>query len=121
MIAAGFATAMLAQAQGDARAPSASRPAASGSLPKLGAQLTPLPDGAGKATAEAACLPCHASDLLRQQRLTRQQWTATLTKMGNWGAVVADAQKDVLLDYLAANFGPDNTSFQPVVTSPIGR
>ena len=117
-IAAGAAlvAALPEQAKPDVRA----QPAGA-TLPKLGAQLTPLPDGAGKATAEGVCLPCHASDIIRQQRLTRQQWTGTLTKMANWGAVVPDAQKETLLDYLASNFGPDNTSFQPVVTRPVGK
>src|SRR5688500_11501722 len=59
-------------------------------LPRLGTRLTPLPEGGGKAAAEAACLSCHSADLLRQQRLTKQQWTGTLTKMANWGVVVPD-------------------------------
>jgi hypothetical protein len=95
---------------------------ASGSnLPRLGTQLTPLPEGAGKAAAEAACLSCHASDIIRQQRLTRPQWTATLTKMANWGTAIPDGQEDALLDYLATHFGPANASFEPVVTRPVGR
>jgi len=113
---AGLVAALSAQSK-----PAARTQAASAALPKLGDQLTPLPDGAGKATAEGICLPCHASDIIRQQRLTRQQWTGTLTKMANWGAVVPDAQREALLDYLATNFGPDNTSFQPAVTRPVGK
>ena len=97
------------------------RAVASASLPRLGMQITPLPDGAGKAVAEAACLSCHSSDILRQQRLTKAQWTGTLTKMVNWGTAIPEGQRDVLLDYLATNFGPDNASFQPVVTRPVGR
>ena len=91
------------------------------SLPRLGTQLTPLPDGAGKAAAETACLSCHASDIIRQQRLTKQQWTGTLTKMVNWGTVIPEGQRDALLEYLVTNFGPENASFQPVVTGPVGR
>jgi hypothetical protein len=89
--------------------------------PALGTRLTPLPDGGGKATAETACLACHSSDIIRQQRLTKAQWTATITKMVNWGAAVPEAQRDTLLDYLATNFGPENTSFEPVVARPVGR
>ena len=89
--------------------------------PALGARLTPFPDGAGKATAETSCLACHASDIIRQQRLTRQQWTAAITKMVNWGAAVPEAQRETLLEYLATNFGPENTSFEPVVARPVGR
>ena len=89
--------------------------------PALGTRLTPLPDGAGKATAETSCLACHSSDIIRQQRLTKQQWTATIAKMVNWGAAVPEAQRETLLEYLATQFGPDNASFQPIVSRPISR
>jgi len=89
--------------------------------PALGTRLTPLPDGEGKAVAETSCLACHSSDLIRQQRLTKQQWTATITKMINWGAAVPESQREALLDYLATRFGPENSSFQPVVARPNGR
>ena len=112
-IAAGVACAavVIAQSKPDARvqsAPASPSPAS-------------LPDGPGKAIAEAACLSCHASDILRQQRLTRQQWTGTLTKMVNWGTVIPDGQRDLLLDYLSSNFGPENASFQPATVRPIGK
>ena len=110
----------LSLARGSTVAP-VQRPAGANALPQLGAPITPLPDGAGKVIADAACLSCHSSDIIRQQRLTKAQWTATLTKMINWGTVIPDGQRDVLLDYLAANFGPENASFQPVVTRPVGR
>jgi cytochrome c5 len=89
--------------------------------PALGTRLTPLPEGPGKAIAEQACLACHSSDIIRQQRLTRQQWTASIAKMVNWGAAVPETQRDTLLEYLSTQFGPDNTSFQPVVARPAGR
>jgi hypothetical protein len=122
-IAAGVACAavLIAQSKPDARVQSATAQPSPTPLPQLGKQLTPLPDGAGKAIAEAACLSCHASDIIRQQRLTRQQWTGTLTKMVNWGTVIPDGQRDVLLEYLSSNFGPENASFQPVAVRPIGK
>jgi hypothetical protein len=46
------------------------------------------------------CLVCHNDDVIRQQRLTRAQWTAEINKMTGWGARVDDASRDVLLDYL---------------------
>jgi hypothetical protein len=100
---------------------SAPTPPAPATLPRLGMQVTPLPEGAGKAVADAACLSCHASDIIRQQRLTKAQWTGTLTKMANWGSAIPEGQRDVLLEYLASNFGPENSSFQPVVVRPVGR
>jgi sulfite oxidase len=45
------------------------------------------------------CLICHNDDVIRQQRLTRAQWTAEINKMTGWGARVDDAGRDALLDY----------------------
>jgi len=46
------------------------------------------------------CLICHNDDVIRQQRLTRAQWTAEINKMTGWGARVDDAGREALLDYL---------------------
>jgi cytochrome c oxidase cbb3-type subunit 3 len=54
----------------------------------------------------ARCAVCHSTDLIVQQRLTREQWTATLNKMEHWGAQVSSAEKSQLLDYLAARYHP---------------
>jgi hypothetical protein len=90
-------------------------------LPVLGAELGAFPAGAMKTVADQACLRCHSSDMVRQQRLTEKQWTAEITKMAGWGAVVPEDQKDALIAYLVQNFGPDNDRFRPVVTQPLGR
>jgi len=88
-------------------------------LPVLGTELGALPAGPMKALADQACLHCHSSDMIRQQRLTEKQWTAEVTKMAGWGAAVPDDQKDALVAYLFAHFGPDNDGFHPVVAKPI--
>jgi len=46
------------------------------------------------------CLVCHDDDVIRQQRLTRPQWSAEINKMAGWGARVDDAGRQALLDYL---------------------
>ena len=91
----------------------------SAALPTLGSVITPLPEGPGKPVAERACLPCHSGDILRQQRLTEKQWTASLTKMAGWGADLSDSDRVVLLPYLVSQFGPENDRFQPVAIRPI--
>jgi hypothetical protein len=88
-------------------------------LPVLGSVITPLPEGLGKAVAERTCLPCHSSDMLRQQRLNEKQWTAELTKMTGWGADLADSDRVALLPYLMSQFGPDNDHFAPVPVRPV--
>jgi quinoprotein glucose dehydrogenase len=89
--------------------------------PSLGMQLSLLPRGPGKDIADKACLRCHSADILRQQRLSEKQWTASLTKMIGWGAEVPEDKRVELVAYLARNFGPHNDRFRPVVTRPLGR
>ncbi|MGH9765811.1 MAG: c-type cytochrome [Blastocatellia bacterium] len=60
----------------------------------------------GKQIFEEKCLLCHEADLSEQQRLSRQGWTREVEKMVRWGAVVTDAEKESLVDYLFKNFGP---------------
>jgi len=90
-------------------------------LPVLGTRLAEFPAGEGKAIADSACLACHSTDLVRQQRLSEKQWTASVTKMVGWGAEVPESRRAALIAYLVKNFGPDNTSFEAVVTRPVGR
>jgi cytochrome c5 len=90
-------------------------------LPVLGTKLAEFPPGEGKSVADSACLVCHSTDLVRQQRLTEKQWTANLTKMIGWGAEVPESRKETLIAYLVKNFGPDNDRFEPVITRPVGR
>ena len=57
-----------------------------------------------EATYKRACLTCHEADLVAAQRLTRAGWVRTVDKMIRWGAVVPDAEKEGLVDYLAARY-----------------
>ncbi len=52
-----------------------------------------------------ACIGCHESDIIEGQRLTRGQWDREVTKMTGWGAKVAPADRDELLDFLSRHFG----------------
>jgi hypothetical protein len=90
-------------------------------LPVFGTQLEVLPDGPGKEIADKACLSCHSTDILRQQRLSEAQWTASVNKMVGWGAEVPEEEKAKLVKYLALHFGPGNDQFKPLATRPIGR
>ena len=62
-------------------------------LPVFGARLAALPAGPGREIAAKACLSCHSSDILRQQRLTEAQWAASVKKMIGWGADVPGGKK----------------------------
>ena len=60
----------------------------------------------GAATFKRVCLTCHEADIVEQQKLTPTGWTRSVEKMVRWGAAVSDAEKQPLVDYLAARFGP---------------
>jgi hypothetical protein len=66
----------------------------------------PLPPGPMQAKVKAACTSCHNTSRITEQHLTRQQWSAQLEKMEGLGAVIDDADRDPMLDYLTKNFGP---------------
>jgi len=63
-------------------------------------------DESGKKMFQEKCLLCHESDLTEQQHLSRAGWTREVDKMVRWGAVVNDAEKEVLVSYLAGLYHP---------------
>ncbi|MGH9399073.1 MAG: hypothetical protein ACRD00_01800, partial [Thermoanaerobaculia bacterium] len=62
-----------------------------------------------------------SADIVVQQRLTDSQWAAEIVKMAGWGAPVPEKDREALVAYLVANFGPNNLGWRPVVTRPVGR
>lgn len=82
-------------------------------LDYLSAQFTPKPvpshivaTAGTEAIYKRACYICHEDDLIQAQRLTRVGWTREVDKMIRWGATVGDAEKDALIEYLAARYPP---------------
>jgi mono/diheme cytochrome c family protein len=65
-----------------------------------------LPEGEGAQLARTACLACHGSQLIAQQRLSRDGWLREIDKMVAWGASVSETERPVLAQYLDAQF-PD--------------
>ncbi len=53
------------------------------------------------------CEVCHSTDLVRQQRMDRAKWEATVTKMRHWGADLSQEEAALLADYLAVRYNPD--------------
>ena len=80
--------------------------------PYLAQHFAPQPVASHRSTESAAatytrvCLSCHEADIVEQQKLTPTGWTRSVEKMMRWGAQVRDAEKQPLIDYLAARFGP---------------
>jgi len=67
----------------------------------------PLPPGPVQAKVKATCTQCHNASRITEQHLTRQQWSQELEKMEGLGAMIPDADRNGILNYLAKNFGPE--------------
>lgn len=72
-----------------------------------------LPPGPGSEVARAACLTCHGADLIAQQRLGPAGWDREVEKMIGWGAAVEGPQREALVEYLSAHFGPSGGAAAP--------
>lgn len=59
-----------------------------------------------EAIYKRACLSCHEDDIIESQRLARAGWVRSVEKMMRWGADVPAAEKESLIDYLAARYPP---------------
>src|SRR5512132_1192929 len=61
----------------------------------------------GALLVQTRCVICHSEDLVAQQRLSRAQWDATVSKMVRWGAPLSASEQRVLAEYLASRYPPD--------------
>ncbi len=61
--------------------------------------------------ATAACGSCHEVRIIVQQRLSKAAWTKEVDKMIKWGAEVDPKDRDGLIDYFSANFGPEKAAY----------
>jgi mono/diheme cytochrome c family protein len=73
-------------------------------LPSETARLKPAP---GMDIAARNCMTCHSVDYIyTQPPLTRDQWTATVTKMKKaFGAPIPDSDVDAIVGYLLSQNG----------------
>ena len=77
-----------------------------------------LPEEPVRSIILSSCSACHGIDEYGYYAMNRESWDALIERMKLTpsgrvpGAVIADADKAVLLDWLVANFGPDATPFQ---------
>jgi hypothetical protein len=77
------------------------------------AQAPDLPPGPLQAKARTACMECHDSGIIVQQRLSRAAWAKEVDKMSRWGATVAPEDREAFIDYFASNYGPDKPPTPP--------
>jgi cytochrome c5 len=78
-----------------------------------------LPKGAARQVILKNCTTCHGIDDYAFFALDRAGWQALLEarhKAG--GAVLSDADRNTLLDFLVSKFGPDSIPFRPPQAQP---
>jgi cytochrome c oxidase cbb3-type subunit 3 len=67
----------------------------------------------------ARCAVCHTTDLIVQQRLPGDRWTATVEKMRHWGADLSKDEAGMLLQFLTARYHPGVTDRLPSIESEL--
>jgi cytochrome c5 len=65
-----------------------------------------LPVAPGRDDVVRRCVTCHETDLIAQQRLSTAGWGREVDKMTRWGAGVEAAEREAIVTYLTAHFGP---------------
>jgi cytochrome c5 len=77
-----------------------------------------LPDGPVRQVILTSCTACHGIDEYGYYAMDRDAWHALIERMKAAksgvieGAVISDADQQILLDWLVAKFGPDATPFE---------
>lgn len=74
-----------------------------------------LPEGKGRDEAFYGCTACHGFALVRQQGMSRARWNETIDYMTErHGMPELDAaDRELILDYLAAKFPPSQQRGRP--------
>lgn len=60
----------------------------------------------GKSLLEGPCTQCHGLERATSKSKTRDGWLATVDRMIGKGAAINSDEKEVLVDYLAEEYGP---------------
>ena len=72
-----------------------------------------LPPAPIQPKVKTACLYCHDSGIIVQQRLDKKTWGKEVDKMIRWGAVVEKEDRDAFVDYFSGNFPADKPPAAP--------
>jgi cytochrome c5 len=69
------------------------------------AAADPFPEGLGKAVFIKVCTQCHAAEPIATLRYNKDEWKELVFAMKGMGAEATDDECNVIIDYLARNFG----------------
>ena len=66
-----------------------------------------FPDGKGKAEFERICSTCHDLETSTNAKRTKTEWAGVIDDMQTRGATGTDDEMNLIINYLAANFGKE--------------
>jgi cytochrome c5 len=69
-----------------------------------------MPEGEGKQLVANICAGCHDLETVLTQRRNREDWNSTVANMISRGAQIFTDESATIVNYLAANYGPEATS-----------
>jgi mono/diheme cytochrome c family protein len=90
-------------------------------LAALPAGADDLPDGPGKDTFVNVCGQCHGLDVITGLKHTKAEWKAVVDDMAAYGASAKDEELDAIVNYLARNFGKNDTPAKPEAPPPSAK
>src|ERR1700726_4144555 len=76
-----------------------------------------LPPGDGQDIVQHQCAGCHALKVVTSKKASKQQWATIVDQMVSRGADVEDDDIEIVVQYLAKNFGPAPESAAPAKDS----
>src|ERR1700682_4690402 len=87
------------------------------------ANAAALPPGKGKAIVQRTWISLHALKVVTAKRASKEQWSAIVDQMISRGADLNDDEVEIIVDYLARNFGttkaPASTKNNHSPTGPV--
>jgi hypothetical protein len=69
-----------------------------------------IPEGTGKEIVIKVCTACHGIIEFTSQKHTKPEWDEVVDNMAQRGARASDDEFDMIVAYLAKNFGKDTPS-----------
>lgn len=72
----------------------------------------------GEALVQERCTTCHTAERIDNASKTAEEWAVTVDRMISYGAQLNDAERQAVIDYLAATHGPDSGGDSGGFTGP---
>lgn len=82
---------------------------ACGSATLAAALAQSLPDGEGRDLVRTACQDCHDLSPITNASFSRAEWDQVVKSMADMGANIKREDIPIIVNYLAASFGPRTT------------